>query len=71
MRIRTARELGGFVRDEREKAGWSRQALAERSGTSREWIVRREGGESSVRMDRVFDVLRALDVVVDREKRFG
>ncbi|MFT4231131.1 MAG: helix-turn-helix domain-containing protein [Microbacterium sp.] len=69
MRIRTARELGGFVRDQREKVGWSQQALAEKSGTSREWIVRLEGGKSSVRMDRVFDVLTALDYAIELEKR--
>ncbi len=68
-RARTVRELGGLVRERREALGWSQQALAERAGTSREWVVRLEGGKPSVRMDRVFDVLGALDLVVELAER--
>ncbi|MFT4136424.1 helix-turn-helix domain-containing protein [Microbacterium sp.] len=69
MRVRTVRELGGLVRERREALGWSQQALSERAGTSREWIVRLEAGKPGVRMDRVFDVIGALGLVVELEQR--
>lgn len=69
MRIRSVGEFGGFVRDRRESLGLSQQTLAERSGTSREWVVRLEGGKPSVRLDRVFDVISALDLAIELEER--
>lgn len=71
MRVRSVRELGGFVRERREALGWSQQTLAERAGTSREWVVRLEGGKPSVRMDRVFDLVSALELTIFLEERAG
>jgi y4mF family transcriptional regulator len=71
MRVRTVREFGGAVRERREMLGLTQGALAQASGTSREWIVRLEGGKPSVHMGRVFDVLRALDLVMDLEGEDG
>jgi len=69
MRVRSVLEVGAAARDRREALGWSQQVLAERAGVTREWVVRFEGGKASVRLDRVFDVITALDLVVDLEAR--
>ncbi|GAA4379576.1 helix-turn-helix domain-containing protein [Agromyces bauzanensis] len=69
MRVRSVLEVGAAARDRREALGWSQQALAERAGVTREWVVRFEGGKASVRLDRVFDIITALGLVVDLQER--
>jgi y4mF family transcriptional regulator len=69
MRVRSVLEVGAAARDRRERLGWSQQALAERAGVTREWVVRFEGGKPSVRLDRVFDVITALGLVVELDER--
>ncbi|GAA1768716.1 helix-turn-helix domain-containing protein [Agromyces humatus] len=64
MRVRTVLELGGAVHDRRVELGLTQAQLAERANVTREWVVRLEGGKPRVQMDRVFDLLRALDVEV-------
>ncbi|MBT2500097.1 helix-turn-helix transcriptional regulator [Agromyces sp. ISL-38] len=71
MRVRSVRELGAAVRERREALGLSQQAIAERAGVTREWVVRFEGGKASVRLDRVFDVLTVLDLSVELNPRHG
>jgi len=65
MRVHTVRELGGLVRDRREKLGLTQVEVAARAAVTREWLVRFENGKATVPMTRVFDVLGALDLVVD------
>ena len=55
MRVRSVLEVGAAARDRRERLGWSQQALAERAGVTREWVVRFEGGKPSVRIARSED----------------
>ncbi|QAY72375.1 transcriptional regulator [Agromyces protaetiae] len=69
MRVRSVRELGAAVRERREVLGWSQAELAERAGVTREWVVRFEGGKASVRLDRAFDLITALDLAVDLNER--
>lgn len=65
MRVRTVRELGASVRVQRESLGLSQQALADRAGVTREWVVRFENGKVSVPLNLVFDVLTALNLTID------
>jgi len=44
MRIRTATDLGAFIRERRTKLGMDQVALAEAAGTSRKWIIEVEQG---------------------------
>lgn len=69
MRVRTVRELGASVRVQRESLGLSQQALADRAGVTREWVVRFENGKVSVSLNRVFDVLTALNLTIDLEEK--
>jgi HTH-type transcriptional regulator/antitoxin HipB len=39
MRIRTATDLGAFIRERRTKLGMDQTALAKKAGTSRKWLV--------------------------------
>ncbi|MET4783596.1 helix-turn-helix domain-containing protein [Glaciihabitans sp. UYNi722] len=65
MRIHTAKELGGLVRDRRERLGLTQQEVADRAAVTREWLLRFENGKATVPVSRVLDVLAALELVVD------
>ncbi len=69
MRVRTVRELGASVRVQRESLGLSQQALADRAGVTREWVVRFENGKVSVPLNLVFDVLTAVNLTIDLEEK--
>ena len=65
VRVHTVRELGGLIRDRREQLGLTQQETADRAAITREWLVRFENGKSTVPANRVFDVLTALDLIID------
>jgi HTH-type transcriptional regulator/antitoxin HipB len=65
MRVHTVRELGGLVRDHRERLALTQQEVADRAAVTRDWLVRFENGKATVPVSRVFDVLAALELVVD------
>lgn len=65
MRVYTVRELGGLVRDRRERLGLTQQEVADRAAVTREWLVRFENGKASVPVNRVLDVLAALQLDLD------
>ena len=62
MRIRSPRELGGFLRDARRKAGLSQTELANRLHTSQKWISTVENGKATAEMGMVLRVLEVLGV---------
>ena len=45
MRVRTATDLGAFIRERRVKLAMDQSDLAEKAGTSRKWIVEVEQGK--------------------------
>ena len=61
MRLRTALDLGLTIRDHRRHRGLSQQALAERIGVSRQWVVEVEGGKERAEVGLVMRALAALD----------
>lgn len=63
--IRTINQLGAYVRRRREELGLSQTAFAERSRIDRPWISRFEQGKANPTIERVFKILRALDVTLD------
>ncbi|PJJ62000.1 helix-turn-helix domain-containing protein [Compostimonas suwonensis] len=71
MRVHTARELGGLVRDRRERLGMTQQEVAKRAMVTREWLGRFENGKATVPLARVLDVLTALGLVLDVEEIDG
>ena len=60
MRLRTPKDLGALIRQSRRELGFNQQALAERVGVSRQWIVEVEQGKPRAELGLV---LRALDVL--------
>ena len=70
MKIRTATDLGAFIRERRIKLGMDQSDLAEKAGTSRKWIVEVEQGKPRAEVGLVLRTLKtlgvSLDIVVDR-----
>jgi transcriptional regulator with XRE-family HTH domain len=56
-------ELGDLLRQRREELGLGKKAVAERAGRVREVVYRLEGGEEAS-VSSLFDVLRALNLVM-------
>lgn len=60
--IRTARDIGALIREERTNAGWDQQTLATRAGVSRLWINEVEQGKPGAGIGRILKTLNALGV---------
>jgi HTH-type transcriptional regulator/antitoxin HipB len=73
MKIRTATDLGAFIRERRIKLGMDQSDLAEKAGTSRKWIVEVEQGKSRAEIGLVLRALKtlgvSLDIAVDRTQK--
>lgn len=65
MRISSPTDLGALVRQERQDQGLTQAELAERAGTTRQWVVQFEAGAPNARLELVLATLRALDLIVD------
>lgn len=52
---------GEIVKLIREKKGWSRAKLADKTSVSAQTIANIESGSVSPRMDTMLDIMRALD----------
>ena len=73
MKIRTATDLGAFIRERRIKLGMDQSDLAEKAGTSRKWVVEVEQGKPRAEIGLVLRTLKTLgvflDITVDRTQR--
>ena len=73
MKIRTATDLGAFIRERRVKLGMDQSDLAEKAGTSRKWIVEVEQGKQRAEIGLVLRTLKtfgvSLDIAVDRAQK--
>lgn len=65
MRIRTATDLGAFIRERRIKLSMDQSDLAEKAGTSRKWIVEVEQGKPRAEIGLVLRTLKTLGVSLD------
>ena len=65
MRVRTATDLGAFIRERRVKLGMDQSDLAEKAGTSRKWIVEVEQGKPRAEIGLILRTLKALGVSLD------
>ena len=65
MRVRTATDLGAFIRERRVKLGMDQSDLAEKAGTSRKWIVEVEQGKPRAEIGLVLRTLKALGVSLE------
>lgn len=60
MPIRTPTELGATIRQRRRELGLDQQALAQKVGVSRKWIVDIESGKPGASVGLVLRTLRTL-----------
>ena len=65
MRVRTATDLGAFIRERRVKLGMDQSDLAEKAGTSRKWIIEVEQGKPRAEIGLVLRTLKTLRVSLD------
>ena len=65
MRVRTIREIGLLVRNERKRQGLSLQAVAERVGCTRQWVAELEAGGERLEVALVLRTLNALGIRLD------
>jgi len=65
MIVRTARDLGAAVRDARRHRGWSQADLANRVGSSRQWVNAFEQGKPTAEVGLALRVLAALGLAAD------
>jgi HTH-type transcriptional regulator/antitoxin HipB len=65
MRVRTIREIGLLVHNERERQGLSLQAVAERVGCTRQWVAELEAGGERLEVALVLRTLNALGIRID------
>jgi HTH-type transcriptional regulator / antitoxin HipB len=68
MRIRTPRELGAVLRDERRKLRLSQVDLSEKANVSRKWIVEMENGKARAELVLVLRALGALGLALTVER---
>lgn len=65
MRVRTIREIGLLVYNERKRQGLSLQAVAERVGCTRQWVAELEAGGERLEVALVLRTLNALGIRLD------
>ena len=64
MRIRTTSDLGAFIRERRTELGMDQKALAEKTGTSRKWVVEVEQGKPGAEIGLILRTLKSLGVSI-------
>lgn len=62
-------DLGDFLRRQRQRRGLTQAEMADELGISRRYLVEIEQGKPSLYTDRLFALLRELDVVLRVETR--
>jgi HTH-type transcriptional regulator/antitoxin HipB len=67
MRIRTATDLGAFIRERRTKLGMDQISLAKKAGTSRKWLVEMEQGKPGAKIGLILRTLKSLKISIDVE----
>ena len=67
MRIRTATDLGAFIRERRTRLGMDQIELAKKAGTSRKWLVEVERGKPGAEIGLILRTLKGLEVSIDLE----
>jgi HTH-type transcriptional regulator/antitoxin HipB len=65
MRIRTATDLGAFIRERRTKLGMDQVDLAEKAGTSRKWLIEVEQGKPRAEIGLILRTLKTLGVSIN------
>jgi len=67
VRIRTATDLGAFIRERRTALGMDQLSLAKKAGTSRKWLVEVEQGKTGAEIGLILRTLKGLEISIDLE----
>ncbi|MGE0628552.1 MAG: helix-turn-helix domain-containing protein [Hyphomicrobiaceae bacterium] len=67
MQIRTAKDIGVFIRDQRKKQKLDQAELADKVGVNRRWILEVERGKPRAEIGLVLKTLGALGLTVSIE----
>ncbi len=62
MRVRTANDIGTYIRDQRRRQKLGQAELAERIGVSRRWITQIEQGKPRAELGLVLKALETLGI---------
>ena len=62
MQIRTPKEIGMLIRDQRKTRGWTQDTLAKKLDVSRLWVIQLEQGKETAQIGLVMRALNELDV---------
>ena len=65
MRIRTATDLGAFIRERRTRLGMDQITLAKKAGTSRKWLVEVEQGKPGAEIGLILRTLKSLEISIN------
>jgi HTH-type transcriptional regulator/antitoxin HipB len=60
--VRSAKQLGALIHNERMRRGLSQQALADLTGTGQKTISHIENGKEGTRLETIFSLLATLDL---------
>ncbi|HEY6562415.1 MAG TPA: helix-turn-helix transcriptional regulator [Polyangiaceae bacterium] len=69
MIVRTPRDIGALIREQRKRLELDQQTLADRAGVSRKWLSAVEQGKSSAELGLVLRTLSALGLELDAAER--
>jgi HTH-type transcriptional regulator / antitoxin HipB len=67
MQVRTAREIGAIIREERKKQQLDQTELAEKVGVNRRWVLEIERGKPRAEVGLVLKALHALGLSISIE----
>jgi HTH-type transcriptional regulator/antitoxin HipB len=65
MNVRTSRDLGAALRQARRRSGLTQEALAERVGVTRQWVVAVEAGRANPQLLSLLAVTEVLGLTLD------
>ena len=65
MQMRTPVELGLILRGRRKDLGLGQEALAQRAGVSRQWVVEVEQGKPRAELGLVLRLMRVMGLLID------
>lgn len=60
--VRSAKQLGSFIHNERVRRGMSQQVLADLTGTGQKTISHIENGKEGTKLETIFSLLATLDL---------
>ena len=67
MQVRTAKDIGAFIRDRRKKQKLDQAELAEKVGVNRRWVLEVERGKPRAEIGLVLKTLNALGLTLNIE----